>query len=130
MIAIILFCALIVTLGQFGFYYWRTKVMSVSALPVSDRVRAAAGIAATSLGSHDFRAILGVYDSVPHLGGSVGRFRAIRAYYAVVEKIGRLVPSVAKWSEVEMICCSRYVAVLLERHLERNLATAAQLVVI
>jgi hypothetical protein len=123
MTATILFCASIVTLGQFGFYYWRAKVMSVSAMAVSDRVRLAAGIAATALGSHDFRAILDVYDSVPHLGGSAGRFRAIRAYFAVVEKLGRLVPSVAKWSEVEMICCSRYVAVLLDRHLERNLVS-------
>jgi len=128
MIAIILFCALMVTLGQFGFYYWRTKVISVSALPVSDRVRAAAGIAATALGPGDFRAILGVYESAPHLGGSAGRFRAIRAYYAVVEKLGRLIPSIAKWSEVEMTSCSRYVAALVDRNLERNVASAAQII--
>src|SRR5579863_9893550 len=99
MMTTILFCALIVTLGQFGFYYWRAKVMSISALPVSDRVRVAAGIAAAALGPQDFRAMLGVYDSVRYLGGSAGKFRAIQAYYAAVEKLGRLVPSLAKWSE-------------------------------
>ena len=117
MITSLLFCASIITLGHFSFYCWRAMVMSFSALPVPDRVRIAAGIAATALGSHDFRRILGVYDSFPHLGGSAGRFWAIRAYYAVVEKLGRLVPSIAKWSEVEMTACSRYVAVLVDWHL-------------
>jgi hypothetical protein len=102
--------------------------MRVSALPVSDRVRVAAGIAATALGPHDFRAILGVYESVPRLGGSAGRFRAIRAYYAVVDNLGRLIPLIAKWSEFEMTSCSRYVAALVDRHLERKLASAAQII--
>jgi hypothetical protein len=126
-IATILFCASIITVGQFSFYYWRAMVMRVSTLPVSDRVRVAAGIAATAFGSHDFRAILGVYDSVPCLGRCAGRFRAIRAYYALVEKLGRLGPSIRQWSEVEMTSCSRYVAVLVDMHLERNLASAPQM---
>lgn len=127
MIATLLFCASIITLGQFGFYYWRTRMRSVSALPVSDRVRVAARIPTSTVGSHDFQAILGVYDSVPHLGGCTDRFRAIRTYYAVVEKLGRRIPSMARWSEVEMTSCSRYVAVLVDMHLERNLASAAQM---
>jgi hypothetical protein len=127
MIATILFCVSIVSLGQFGFYYWRAMVLSVSALPVSDRLRIAARITAKVVGSHDFRAILNVYNLVPDLRGSGGRFRAIRTYYSVVEKLGRLIPSVAKWSEAEMTCCSRYAAVLVDQHLERNLACAAQM---
>jgi hypothetical protein len=127
MIAAILFCVSIAMLGQFGFYYWRAMVISVSALPVSDRLRVAARITATAVGSHDFRAILTVYNLVPDLRGSGSALRAIRAYYSVVEKLGRLIPSVAKWSEVEMTCCSRYAAVLVDQHLERNLACAAQM---
>jgi hypothetical protein len=114
-------------LGQFGFYYWRAMVMSVSALPVSDRLRVAASITATAVGAHDFGAILSTYDLVPDLRGSGGSFRAIRTYYAVVEKLGRLIPSIAKWSEAEMTSCSRYAAVLVDQHLERNLACAAQI---
>ena len=64
---------------------------------------------------------------VPDLGGFGGGFRAIRTYYAVVEKLGRLIPALAKWSEAEMTICSRYAAVLVGRHLERNLLCAAQM---
>jgi hypothetical protein len=127
MIASILFCVSIVALGQFGFYYWRAMVISISALPVSDRLRVAAQITATAIGSDDFRAILNVYNLVPDLRGSGDSLRAIRTYYAVAEKLGRLIPSIAKWSEVEMTCCSRYAAVLVDQHLERNLACAVQI---
>jgi|SRR5579872_6222713 len=126
MIATILLCLSIVSLGQFGFFYWRTMFMSVSALPVSDRIRVAAGMVAPAAGSQDFRAILSVYDMVPDLRGSGNSFRAIRAYYSVVEKFGRLIPAVAKWAEAETTNCSRYAAVLIDQHLERNLACAVQ----
>jgi hypothetical protein len=127
MIAAILLCVSVVTCGQFGLYYWRAMILSVSALPVSDRLRVAAKIATTQVGSRDFAAIMSTHDLVPDLRGSSGSFRAIRTYFAVVEKLGRLIPSLAKWSEEEMITCSRYAAVLVDRHLERNLICAAQI---
>ena len=126
MTAAILLCVSIVTLGQFCFYYWRATFVSVSAQPVSERIRVAAKMAAPAAGSQDFRAILSVYDLVPGLGGSGTSFRTIRAYYAVVEKFGRLIPSIAKWSEAETTNCSRYAAVILDKHLERNFACAVQ----
>jgi len=127
MIPAILFCVSIITLGQFGFYYWRAMVLRVSTLPVSDRVQVAASIKTTAVGPHDFRAILSLYDLVPGLRGSGASFRTIRAYYAVVEKLGRLIPSIAQWSEAEMTSCSRYAAVVVDQRLERNLACAAQM---
>ena len=128
MIAAILLCVSTVACCQFGFYYWRAMILSISALPVSDRLRVAAKIATTQVGSGDFGAIMTTRELVPDLGGSRGgNFRAIRAYYAVVEKLGRLTPSLAKWSEAEMVTCSRYAAVLVDRHLERNLVCAAQM---
>ena len=127
MIAPILLCLSIVMCSQFCFYYWRAMVLGVSALPVSDRLWVAARITGMAASSHDFAAILSTYNSVPNLRGSGGSFRAIRAYYVVVEKLGRLVPSMAEWSKVEMTACSRYVAVLVDRHLERNLACAAEM---
>jgi hypothetical protein len=126
-IATFLCCISIFTLGQFGFYYWRAMILSLSALPVSDRLRVAAGIAATAIGSHDFQAILSVYDLVPDLQGSGAKFKAIRAYYGVIEMLGRMIPSLGKWSDVEMTNCSRFAAVLVDRHLDRNLACAAQM---
>ena len=127
MTATILFCVSIVTFSQFGFFYWRAMIMSVSALPVSDRLRVAARITATAISSHDFGAILSTYDLVPDLGGSGGSFRAVQTYYAVVEKLGHMIPVTAKWAEAEMTTCSRYAAVLVDQHLERNLACAAQM---
>ena len=75
MTAAILLCVSIVTLGQFCFYYWRATFVSVSAQPVSERIRVAAKMAAPAAGSQDFRAILatkpslndvtdGIYDRV------------------------------------------------------------------
>jgi hypothetical protein len=126
-IAMILLFVSIVTLGQFGLYYWRAMIMSVSALPVSDRLRVAAGITAMAIGSHDFGAILSTYNLVPDLRGSGGSLRAVRTYYAVVEKLGHMIPATAKWAEAEMTTCSRYAAVLVDQHLECNLACAAQM---
>ena len=126
MIAAIVFCVSIVALGQFGFCYWRAMIICVSALPLSDRLRGAARITATSVGSQDFTAILSANDMVPDLCGSGHSFQTIRAYYVVVEKLGRLIPWMAEWSEGEMTSCSRYAAVLLDQHLEHNFACAAQ----
>ena len=127
MIATVLLFVSIVTLAHFGLYYWRAMIISVSALPVSDRVRVAARITATEIGSHDFGAILSTHNLVPDLRGSGGSFRAVRTYYAVVEKLGHMIPATAKWADSEMTTCSRYAAVLVDQHLERNLACAAQM---
>jgi hypothetical protein len=127
MIAAILFCVSIVTLCQFGLYYWRATIANTATQQVSDRVRIAAGITTASVRALDFRAILSVHDLTPDLRGTGGRYRTIRAYYFVVEKIGRVIPSLTNWTEVEMATCSRYVAVLVDQHLERNLDCATQL---
>jgi hypothetical protein len=65
-------------------------------------------------------------DLSPDLQGPQGSFTAIRAYYAIVEKVGSIVPAMAKWANAEMATCSRYAAVLMDQHLERNMACAAQ----
>ena len=87
----------------------------------------AAGVSRPTLNSHDFRVILNLHDLTPDLGGSYGAFRAIRCYFFFVKKLGRLIPNVTEWAEIEMTMCSNYMAVLLERHLERNMECAARL---
>lgn len=126
MIAAILFTVSIVALVQFGVYYWRAMIAGVAAQAVSDRIRVAAGLSNSVIGAQDFRNILILNDLSPDLRGPAGSFRAIRAYYSVVEKLG-IIPAMANWSKAEMATCSRYVAVLMDQHLERNLATAAQM---
>lgn len=126
MIAAIIFMVSVVAFGQFALYYWRATISGVAAQAVSDRIRVAAGIAHAVIGAHDFHNIIILKDLSPNLRGQSGSLMTIRAYYAVVEKLGRIVPAMANWAECEMATCSRYVAVLMDRHLEQNMACAAQ----
>jgi hypothetical protein len=126
-IAAILFSISSVTLAQFGFYYWRAMLVANSMAPVSERVRLAAGIPTDSVHALDFRAILKVHDFAPSLSGTRNNFRAVRMYYGIVETLGSLVPSVRDWANAEQTMCSRYLATLTDRHLERNMDCAAAL---
>jgi len=126
MIAVIICLVSVVAFGQFGLYYWRATISGIAAQAVSDRIRVAAGITHASIGAQDFRNIIILKDLSPDLRGPNGSFRAIRTYYAVVEKLGSIVPAMASWADTEMAICSRYVAVLMDQHLERNMVCAAQ----
>jgi hypothetical protein len=126
MIAFILFTVSVVAFAQFGVYYWRATISTVAAQAISDRILTAAGITHAEVGARDFRNILILNDLSPGLRGPVGSFKTIRAYYAAIEKLGRIVPAMASWAEAEMTTCSRYVAVLMDQHLARNMASASQ----
>ncbi len=131
MIAIILLAISGAALGQFALYYWRSVVSGVAAQPVSDRVWKAAGLEGASVGPADFHTVMGLHELTPSLRDGDGSLGAVRAYYSVVEALGRLagfrLPAVAAWTEREMTTCSRYVAVLVDRRLERNMACAAEM---
>jgi hypothetical protein len=126
MIAVIMLVVSTVAFAQFGLYYWRATISGIAAKAVSDRIRVAAGIMSPTIGAGDFHNIIILNDLSPDLRGPNGSLRAIRAYYAVVEKLGAMVPAIANWADAEMATCSRYVAVLMDQHLERNMACAAQ----
>ena len=126
MIAAILFIVSVVAFGQFGLYYWRATISGIAAQAISDRIRAAAGITSAAIGAQDFGNIIILNDLSPDLRGPNGSFWGIRTYYAVVRSLGRFVPAMASWAEAEMATCSRYAAVLMDQHLERNMACAAQ----
>ena len=126
MIAAILFIISVVAFGQFGLYYWRATISGIAAQAISHRIRVAAGITTAAIGAKDFGNIIILNDLSPDLRGPNGNFWGIRTYYAVVRSLGRIVPAMASWAEAEMATCSRYVAVLMDQHLERNMACAAQ----
>jgi len=126
MIAAILFTVSVVAFAQFGLYYWRATISGIAAQAISERIRIAAGITSNAIGAQDFHNILILNDLSPDLRGPNGSFRAIRTYYATLQKLGRIVPAMASWAEAEMATCSRYVAVLMDQHLERNMVCAAQ----
>ncbi len=126
MIAVIICLVSVVAFAQFGLYYWRATISGIAAQAVSDRIRVAAGITHASIGAQDFDNIIILKDLSPDLRGPNGSFWAIRAYYAGVQKLGSIVPAMASWADAEMATCSRYVAVLMDQHLERNMVCAAQ----
>jgi hypothetical protein len=126
MIAAIIFMVSVMAFAQFGLYYWRATISGIAAQAISERIRVAAGITNAGIGAKDFRNIIILKDLSPDLRGPSGGFTAIRAYYAVVEKVGRIVPVMASWANAEMATCSRYAAVLMDQHLERNMVCAAQ----
>jgi hypothetical protein len=127
MIAVILFAVSTVAFVQFGLYYWRATISGVAGQAISDRIRVAAGISASVVGAQDFRSILILKDLSPDLRGPAGSFIAVRAYYSIIQKIGKIAPAMSSWSNAEMATCSRYVAVLVGQHLERNIECAAQM---
>ena len=126
MVAAIIFVVSTAAFVQFGLYYWRATISGIAAQAISDRIRIAAGITQSAIGAQDFRNIIILKDLSPDLGGSRSGFATIRAYYAVVEKLGKIVPAMASWANSEMATCSRYAAVLMDQHLERNMVAAAQ----
>ncbi len=131
MIAAILLAVSVVAMVQFAVYYWRAIMAAVAAAPVSDRVRCAAGVVDNSVGAADFGAILSLHELTPGLKGESNALRAVRAYYRVAQVLARLtdfkIPQIAAWAEREMATCSRYVAVMVDQQLERNLACAAEI---
>jgi hypothetical protein len=126
MIATIIFMVSVVAVAQFGLYYWRATISEVAAQAISDRIRAAAAITHPGIGAQDFRSIIILKDLSPDLRGASRDFAVIRSYYFVVEKIGRIIPAMADWANAEMATCSRYAAVVMDQHMERNMVCAAQ----
>ena len=126
MLATILVIVILFEFGQLELFYWRTKIAKISTNPISDRIRAAAGISGQEIEAHDFRSILSLHQLAPGLHGPSGDFRVVNSYYQVVEKLGRLIPASAAWASAEMTICSKYAAVIVDQHLERNITRAAE----
>jgi hypothetical protein len=125
--AAILLVISLAAFAQFAIYYWRATIAIMPKAPVSDRLRAAAGISATSVSSSDFRAILNVHDFVREMGLPGRKFRTVRSYYRAVEMLKGLLPSIARWADAEMTMCTQYVATLVDQQLESNVACAAHM---
>lgn len=118
----------VVALVHFGVYYWRALVAGVASEPLSDRMRAVAG---ETLGAGDFDRVLCYQRMCPVLDSRKSRVGAIRAYYGILSALrntlGALLPPVSDWTNREMATCSRYVAVVTDQRLQRNLAQVAEI---
>ena len=131
MFAAMLFTISMVALSQFALYYLRAVLTGVAALPVSDRVLAAAHIDDRRLLPQHFETLAGLHDLTPDLEPRRGGLGLVRVYYRFVQALGALLgkhmPVLAAWSERERAICARYAAVQVGRRLQANLELAASL---
>jgi hypothetical protein len=131
MFATMLFAISIVALSQFALYYWRAVLAGVAALPVSDRVLAAAHVENGRLLPQHFETIAGLHDLTPNLQPTRGGLGLVRVYYRFVQGLGSLfgrqLPVLAAWSERERVICARYAAVQVGRRLQANMELVASL---
>lgn len=131
MVAAILFAISAAALTQFALHYWRSLVAGVAAQPLSENVRQAARLAGESVSAGDFETVMSLHALTPGLKGAGSKLPVVRVYYQAVAWLGQVagtsLPLLAAWSEREMATCSRYVAVLVDQRLQRNVACAAEI---
>jgi hypothetical protein len=106
-------------------------VAGVAAQPISESVRAAAGLDGRALRAGDFSTFADLHEITPTLQERIKGFGLVNAYYHLMSAVGQLsrplVPALAAWSETERATCSRYAAVLLDRRMKSNFACSAAL---
>ena len=113
-------------LGRFAVAQWRTIWITAANQPLSDSLRATAGIDAAAIGAQDFGSLLNLCDNLsPGLKKKTPWLKEVSVYYYAVAKLEQLsklkLPSLAAWASREMKICSRYVAVVLDQNLAMNL---------
>ena len=126
MFAAMLFAISIVALSQFALYYWRAVLAGVAALPVSDRVLAAAHVEDGRFLPQHFETMAELHELTPDLKPNQSSLTLVRIYYRLVQGLGML-PMLTAWSERERVVCARYAAVQVDRRLQTNLELAASL---
>jgi len=126
MFAAMLFAISIAALSQFALYYWRAVLAGVAALPVSDRVLAAAHVEDGHLLPRDFETLAELHELTPGLQSKQKGLGLVRAYYRILQGLGML-PVLTAWSERERVICARYAAVQVGLRLQSNLELVASL---
>ncbi|PYT83325.1 MAG: hypothetical protein DMG40_03330 [Acidobacteria bacterium] len=126
MFSTMLFAISIVALSQFALYYWRAVLAGTAALPISERVLAAAQVQEGRLLPQHFETLAGLHDLTPDLKTPQGGLGLVRVYYRLVQGLGTL-SMLSAWSERERLVCARYAAVQVDRRLQANLELSASL---
>ena len=131
MIAALLLVISLAALAQFALFSWRAILAGIAAQPLSERFAEASPVGEAAMQGGGFDAMVNLHSMTPELRVGEGRLRAVRMYYHAVETLsrmsGKVMPQVAAWSEREMATCTRYVAVLVDQRMARNMECAAAL---
>jgi|SRR5579862_3309451 len=112
--------------AHFGISYWRSMIAGVASQPLSDRFAAFSGMDKTRVAAQDFTALLSLNRLTPDLERRPGSLAGLRAYYSAASALAKL-PALNRWAHDEMVRCSRYVAVLVDQRLSKNLEAAAEM---
>lgn len=121
----------VVALSQFAAYYWRALLMGVASQPVSERVLEAARVPDGTLTGEHFKVFAELHDLTPDLRPGFRGLGLVRMYFYAVHSLGSALghfsQSISDWTERELILCTRYAAVQIDRRLQANLALAASI---
>jgi len=126
MIAGLILAFSVLALLQFAVSQWRLIWLTTANQPLSESLRATAGIDDTSIQSSDFGTLLDLCDELsPRIRKSTPWLREVTWYYRLMgrlqEAVGAAVPSLDGWAAREMKTCARFVAVVLDQNLSLDL---------
>ncbi len=113
----------LVALAQFGVFYWRATIAVTAALPVSDRLRVAAGIQTEQIAASDFDSLLHLVEICPALKSDGLGIGMVRSYYSFLSFLNVLAgPALGGWFVAEMTTCARFLAARLDQRIHQNRA--------
>lgn len=122
MIASIICVASVAAFVQFLISYCHSVVAAFGKMELSPRVREVAGMGNRDVAVDDFARFLQLLHLCPEHNVDRMEIRAVKAYYALLHAIQRvsrvLVPRVATWADHELLGCSHFAAVALDRRME------------
>jgi hypothetical protein len=110
-------------LAQFLVFFWRANMLAVAAEPLSESFSPA-------LKLDDFDSVAAMSKICPSVTVLTSQLWQVRAYYQAVRVVSWLcsaMPQANSWARQEMVSCTRFVAVSMDRCLQSNQAYMAAL---
>jgi hypothetical protein len=110
-------------LTQFLVFFWRANMLAVATEPLSESFSPA-------LKLDDFDSVAAMSKICPSVTVLTSQLWQVRAYYQAVRVVSWLcsaMPQANSWARQEMVSCTRFVAVSMDRCLQSNQAYMAAL---
>lgn len=120
-----------VMLAQFVVAFWRANMLETASQPVSEAFSAAQASLGKTANLDDFASVAAMSKLCPDVTVSTISLWPVRIYYQALRLISLLCsaafPQGSSWARQEMVFCSRYLAVSVDRRLLSNQAYLAAL---
>jgi len=132
MIAALIFVFSVAALVRFGLAQWRSLWQTIACQPLSPSLRAVTGIAADSIGPEDFDIFAKFFNESDQSAGERHTWlNEVRLYYHCLRTLrnfsAKTLPPLQKWTDSELVLCSRYAGAILDRRLNTKFAYATAL---